>query len=114
MTERKSRAHTPAKSTPRPWAVLPATERYGEDYAPIRAGNVTLADVYPTDGTHKTRSQMEANAALIVRAVNAFDPLVSALEGLLADVEQYEAWQRPCHAVDVARAALSLAKDGTK
>ena len=35
--------------------------------------------------------------------------LVAALKLLVADVEQYEAWQRPCYALDVARATLKAA-----
>jgi hypothetical protein len=36
--------------------------------------------------------------------------LQQALELLLADVQDYEAWQRPVHAVDVARAAIAKKK----
>lgn len=32
--------------------------------------------------------------------------LVEALTLLVADVADYEAWQRPCHALEVARAVL--------
>lgn len=34
------------------------------------------------------------------------ETLSNALRLLVADVEQYEAWQRPCYALEVARAAL--------
>lgn len=34
------------------------------------------------------------------------DATRSALSLLVADVQDYEAWQRPCYALDVARAAL--------
>lgn len=30
----------------------------------------------------------------------------TALALLVADVEQYEAWQRPCYALDIARSVL--------
>ena len=52
----------------------------------------------------------DEDGAPIVHAVNCHDELVRALEGLIADVADYEAWQRPCHALDVARAALAKAK----
>ncbi len=48
----------------------------------------------------------DADAHLIAAAPD----LAEALRLLLADVEDYPAWQRPCHAVDVALAALAKAK----
>lgn len=46
------------------------------------------------------------------REVEALLPeLVAALDLLLTDVEQYEAWQRPCHAVNVASAVLARARE---
>jgi hypothetical protein len=61
-----------------------------------------------------------ANAALIVRAVNAFDPLVSALEDCRREL--WDEWhahmtQAKFEADPLIKqidAALSLAKDGTK
>lgn len=38
----------------------------------------------------------------------------AALELLVADVEQYEAWQRPCYALDIARAHLASRQTKTK
>lgn len=35
--------------------------------------------------------------------------LREALKGLVDDVEDYEAWQRPCYALDKAREALKEA-----
>lgn len=55
----------------------------------------------------------KANAAFIVRAVNCHAELVAALELLVADVAGYETWQRPCHAVDVAKSALAKARGET-
>jgi hypothetical protein len=60
-----------------------------------------------------TPEESFANAALIVKAVNAFDPLVSALERLIDNVET-GSYESTGQAVEEARAALSLAKDGTK
>ena len=44
-----------------------------------------------------------------LREVNA--ELVAALALLINDVQDYEAWQRPCFALDQARAALAKAKE---
>ncbi len=64
----------------------------------------------------------KANAALIVWLVNNAPAmlraqaeenarLLEALTLLVADVADYAAWQRPCHALDVARAALGSPPD---
>lgn len=50
-----------------------------------------------------------ANAALIAASPDLYE----ALEALVRDVADYEAWQRPCHALDVARAALARARGET-
>lgn len=50
--------------------------------------------------------QIEANANLIAAAPE----LLAALRLLVADVAGYEAWQRPCHALDVARFAIAKAE----
>jgi hypothetical protein len=52
--------------------------------------------------------ELIANARLITAAPE----LLSALKTLLADVQDYEAWQRPCRAVDLARKAIALAENG--
>ena len=39
------------------------------------------------------------------------DELAAALKTLLIDVQDYPAWERPCHAVNVARAALAKLED---
>lgn len=51
-------------------------------------------------------SMGEADARLIKAAPD----LLAALKLLVADVADYEAWQRPCHALDVARAAIEKAE----
>lgn len=45
--------------------------------------------------------------------IAAAPEMLAALELLFADVQDYEAWQRPCHAVDVARAAIAKARGET-
>ncbi len=49
------------------------------------------------------------SAEVVATAAYAAPALVKALELLVADVAGYEAWERPCRALDVARAALALA-----
>ncbi len=53
------------------------------------------------------------SAEVVATAAYASSKLVKALALLVADVADYEAWQRPCHALDVARAALDLARGET-
>ena len=55
-------------------------------------------------------ARQDDTARLIVQAVNSHDALVDALEHLVSDVQDYEPWQRPCLALDRAKAALALAK----
>lgn len=40
------------------------------------------------------------------RLIAASPKLLAALKLLVADVAQYEAWQRPCYALDEANAAI--------
>ena len=45
------------------------------------------------------------------RLISAAPDLLEALNLLVADVQDYPAWQRPCLAVDVARAAIAKATE---
>ena len=47
-------------------------------------------------------------AAANARLIAAAPELLNALRLLLADVQDYEPWQRPCRAVDIARDVLAL------
>lgn len=47
-----------------------------------------------------------ANARLIAAAPDLLDALIN----LVMDVQQYEAWARPCHNLDVANAAIAKAR----
>lgn len=104
------------KRTPGPWKAAHSDPAYGADVWWICAGE----DNYEKELVEVSGSPHEvgaANAAFIVRTCNSFDSnqatikaLREALELLVADVADYEAWQRPCHALDVARAVLALAK----
>jgi hypothetical protein len=92
---------------PTPWSVSPVTTG--------QRGFDILCDVRttPNKWSIAASSQEQANAAFIVKACNNFDGLLAALELLVADVADYETWQRPCHAVDVAKAAIAKAREAT-
>ncbi len=88
------------KATPGPWHVD------DHEIGAVMSGNICVAR-----GKDAGRSigEIEANAHLIA----ASPELYEALSLLLADIKDYEAWQRPCHAVDVAVAALARARGET-
>lgn len=86
---------------------------------------LSIAFVNSADGT-----QLDREARANARFIATFDPSFvlslldrverqeEALRLLVADVADYPAWQRPCHALDAARAALlkaqPLAGEGEK
>jgi O-acetyl-ADP-ribose deacetylase (regulator of RNase III) len=112
----KSGAHTPAKSTPTLRASpARASNNYGDFAAIIQTVDPPRIAARVYGYTHEQADDM---AALFVRAVNAFDPLVSALEQAVTLFEGDDECQTPgkdaCMWLFDARAALSLAKDGTK
>jgi hypothetical protein len=49
---------------------------------------------------------VEVPVDALVELLNAHKDMHEALSLLVADVADYPAWQRPCHALDVALAAL--------
>jgi hypothetical protein len=108
--ERKSGAHAPT-----PWSHYDDTGPDGKTGRhEIVAIGKTVARIYATKGME---AEDAANAALIVKAVNAFDPLVSALEVMLAQTDPYRQGRNTEAELEAranAVAALSLAKDGTK
>lgn len=64
------------------------------------------------DSPTNERSENEANAALIVRAVNAHDALLEAALGVLAAIDAYTV--TPTHPrVDALRAAIAAAEGET-
>lgn len=101
MASTLSGNHTEQKHTPGPWVA-------GE---PDWCGDYTIeSDKAPwaiaaVISNFRTPAVVEANARLIA----AVPDLLEALRLLLADVQDYEPWQRPCRAVDIARAALAAA-----
>ncbi len=111
-----------SKATARPWQCAPAgaqMEKYSQSFAIIEKGKPNLiaglfADVNGGEETAK------ANAALIVRAVNSYEPLVAALnlcenvigmavlQGKLSDNALSPQWD----ALRAARKCLDAAREG--
>ncbi len=60
----------------------------------------------------QSQNELEANAALIVRAVNSHAALVAALESVNAYWDQYNESDNPDLGKEI-RTALALAKGGT-
>ncbi len=77
----------------------------------IRAGNRVIAETWQIDGDARDpeadNAEEEANARRIVRAVNAHDELLAALEEC-ADAMQAVGYVPPC--LDKARAAIAKAR----
>lgn len=103
-----------AKQTPAPWSVI----EHSWATTGIYAGEVRIAVLdIKAEATEDTQidleEQMRANAAFIVRAVNAHDELLAALKLTLAELEAYELPRDPLHpqraAVEAARAAIATA-----
>ena len=78
-----------SEHTPTPWAVGAR--------AFLRVETSDGKTVATTGSDSDLRDQWEANAAFIVKAVNAHDALVEALEDLLSDVERQ--MKNPSHHV---------------
>ena len=90
-----------SKATARPWATSAVTEADGStiwDVCAADAGDM-IADLKGLDNA-------EADAALIVRAVNSHEALVAALRDLLDGSEPWDV------RATQARAALALAEQG--
>ena len=90
---------TTSEATKRPWCV---GDRKWEIFGENRLIVETSASSSSVEHT--------ANAALIVRAVNAHDALVAACERLVEDVEHGYRPLEGCLCVGLARTALALAK----
>lgn len=73
------------------------------------ADGLVSFDIFDAAQWAGTEEEALVYAETITRAVNCHDDLLSALKLLVADVADYEAWQRPCHALDVANAAIARA-----
>ena len=96
-----------AAHTPGPW--LAVTSDANTVVSIFGKGRPTrIAEVHSyTPGFGPARPERDANAKLIAAAPD----LLSALRLMLADFEDYPASERPCHAFDVARAAIAKALD---
>jgi len=75
-------------ATPRPWRVVrPRIPVKDNDFGIRAPDNGLIAEVFEHGGNQYTEiSPAEANAALIVRAVNSHDALVAALEAVYMDI----------------------------
>jgi len=92
---------TQGKPTPTPWATDSKWDQVLDGVA-IRSGGNLIAKAMYLGGT----DQAKANAALIVRAVNAHEAMKEALKRLLFDAFE----DAHPEAVKMARAALKLAE----
>lgn len=111
-----------SEHTPLPWDYVASNEHHGP-YITSSVGG-TICDLYtmshPSEpsAVNGGRSRpmpfyhemADPNAQLIVRAVNAHDALVKALEFVSAQLRKRECSIRDCAALDESDAALALAK----
>lgn len=92
-----------------PWEAISWAEKYPND--PTDPDNapegLTYWIIQDTRGYTVASEWMTEDQA---KTIAAAPELLSALELLVADIAQYEAWQRPCHALDVACAAIAKAR----
>jgi len=89
-----------AKHTPGPWAV-----RYDYVVQAPSFDDGRLVPVAQPYGVNSDGTDLFANARLIAAAPE----LLEALQTLVADFADYPASERPCHAFDLARAAIAKA-----
>ncbi len=110
----------PAKHTALPWK---SGCMHGDRKEMIFANGYALAVCQPDyrdKPNGEEREVMEANAALIVHRVNAFEGLVEALELCVEGLKERgvescnldRCTSTPCMALTAARAALKQAKEG--
>ena len=96
--------------TPTPWTVEP-----GDSILKILSGGHRIADVGDAPYWQRFTAEHEANAAFIVRACNAHDALVAALDEMLTShsMENVGVKASMCrlNAKKQARAALARAKE---
>ena len=96
------------KHTPGPWIVEPDSRpRMSWNNHIVVETNPERRICFMAHGGDNEKVQVELDAD--ARLIAAAPALYAALRTLIADVSDYEPWQRPCHAVDKARAALALA-----
>lgn len=109
------------KATPRPWRLTPSIDGRNVYLVSTHGGLVPVAQPYRADAFDaeeeascidgKERCEAaRANAALIVRAVNAHEALVSALRTMVDRFQPGTSFPE----LDAARAALALAEGGDR
>lgn len=119
--------------TPSPWHIDP-DDREGMEFNNHILDKDGLAICFMANPGEDRQDEYDANARLIAdapqtalerdqltrkemgerhraeRSEAMCDDLLTALKLLVSDVQDYEAWQRPCHALDVAVAAIAKAE----
>ena len=108
----QKRAMSATKPTPGPW-VLAGRYIQGpeQDIGDGDGGRLNIATC-AVDWSRNGNPEQQANAALIVRAVNCHADLVAALQKLVSyneDIRDGKINYRPQDHIDVARAALAKA-----
>lgn len=96
-----------SQHTPGPWRLDGPSHALviDEHYHCIDAGSGYYEEDIPQG--FEIRGYMSVHDA---RLIAAAPEMYEALRLLVADVQDYPAWNRPCHAVDVARAAIAKAE----
>lgn len=95
-------AHT---HTPGPWEYVP-----DEDIPGHREPDRVKAGKYWILQTNSSVSYVSNETTANARLIAAAPDLLAALELLVSDCADYPAWERPCMAVDHARAAIRKAR----
>lgn len=98
------------KFTPGPWATKSARIPVDGEFDWCVSTSIDGADYVIAEAFGRVAEQIRPNAEANARLMAAAPELYEALEELLQDIQQYEAWQRPARAVDVARAAIAKAR----
>lgn len=104
-----------SKHTPLPWRILDNHPKRSCLYIQAEQSELMIDQVATLYGPDSTDGMTEANAALIVRAVNSHADLVAALEAIVAEIDGPDRPYStdsylPTQFVDQARAALAKAK----
>lgn len=113
--------NTETAHTPTPWSLSDLSQGNGRllrETLRIYGDGKHIATITPNTAnalTPDSDAEARANAAAIVRAVNAHDALVDALKANIAQWESWKAFEGEEPAcITQARAALAKAKGGAK